>query len=75
MRGSLTILQEPEPFVERVIVDHSRTHNGIGMAVHVLGERVDGDVGAQLEGPLKVRRQEGVIYDHNDLEKEWTDID
>ena len=32
------------------------------MAVHVLGGAVNGDIGTQLQRPLVIRRQEGVIH-------------
>ncbi len=37
------------------------------MSVHVLGEAVVGDVGAQLEGPLEVGGLEGVVHHEEEV--------
>ncbi len=37
------------------------------MAVHVFGEAIVGNVGAKLQGPLKVGRLEGVVHDKEEV--------
>ena len=55
------ILEEPEPFVEGVIVGAGGAHDNIGVAVHVFGQRVVGHICAELEGTLEVGRFKGVL--------------
>lgn len=65
----LTVLQVPQSVVQLVVVHDSRSHDHVRVAIHVLGQRVHGNVGAQLQWPLEVRGEEGVVHYDNDLER------
>lgn len=56
-RGDSTncVLQETQAGLEVIAVESSDTHDNIAVAVDVLGDTVDDDVGAKIEGVLDVR--------------------
>jgi hypothetical protein len=55
------VLHESELGVPFFVVGDSNTHHDIRVAVDVLGNRVNDDIGAQGNGVLEIRRHEGVI--------------
>ena len=55
------VLQKPQALMQLVVLHHKGAHHGVGVAGHVLGERVHHDVGAQIERRLQVGRTERVI--------------
>lgn len=64
---ALTVLDEAQPLLDVIAAGHRGAHNHIRMAVHVFGQRIDDQIGAQLQRPLQVRRQECVVHDDDDL--------
>lgn len=60
------VLQEAETGLELVAVEGGDTHDDIAVAVDVLGDAVDDNVGAQVERVLNVGGQEGVVDDDED---------
>lgn len=61
------ILQEQHSLVQVVVVDDGRAHDHVTVPVDVLAQRIGHDVGAQLERPLKVRGEERVVHDDDDI--------
>ena len=59
--GAHGVLQEADARVEVVVGREQDAADDVGVAVEVLGEAVDDDVSAELDGALKVRRREGVV--------------
>ena len=59
------VLDEAEPLGERVVARHRRAADHVGVAVQVLGRRVDDEVGPELQRPLEVRGGEGVVDDRD----------
>ena len=56
------VLQEPQLLVQfPVVADDGHPADHVGVAVEVLGHRVDDDVEAQRQRPLAVGRGEGVV--------------
>ncbi len=47
-----TNLQEPDPVGQLVAVGGDGAHDDVGVAVHVFGQRVVADVGAELQRAL-----------------------
>lgn len=68
VRRVLTVLQEAQPLVDVGIAGDSGAHDDVRMAVHVFGQRVHDQIGAQLQRPLQVRREECVVDDDDDLQ-------
>lgn len=64
--GADCVLQEGQTFVEGLGVEGGDAHEDVGVAVDILGDGVDDDVGAVVERVLHVGAQEGVIdHDHD----------
>jgi hypothetical protein len=61
------VLQKPQPPVQILRVGAERAHDHVRVAVHVLGEAVVGDVGAQLERSLEVGGLEGVVHHEEEV--------
>lgn len=56
-----TILREAQLFVHVFIVGANNPHDDIGMATNILGDRMDDNIGPQVQGVLKIRRTKGVV--------------
>ena len=57
------VLEEREPLDERLVARDDGAADEVGVATEVLRDRVEHDVGAELERPLEVRRGERVVHD------------
>jgi hypothetical protein len=64
--GADGVLQEGEALVDGVAVEGGDAHADVAVAVDVLCDRVDDDVGAVLERVLDVGGEEGVVNDDHD---------
>lgn len=60
------VLQEAEAVLELVAVEGGDAHDDVAVAIDILGDAMDDDVGAQVEGVLDVGREEGVVDDDED---------
>ena len=50
------VLQEPQPAVQVDVVGCHRAHDDVTVTVHVLGQRVVGNVGTQLQWTLHAKK-------------------
>lgn len=64
--GANGVLQERQTFVQLGGVEGGRAHDHVRVAVDVLCDAVDDDVGTVVERVLDVRRHEGVVNDDHD---------
>lgn len=64
--GADGVLEEGETLLEGVGVESGDTHADVGVAVDVLSDGVDDDVGAVVERVLDVGAHEGVVDDDED---------
>ena len=60
------VLHEFQRFKERLVVDDQRPAQHIAVPADVLGGRVQHDVCAKFERPLKHWRGKGVVHQHGD---------
>lgn len=61
------ILQELEASEEGFAVGDGNTHDNVRVTTQVLGNRVNDDIGTELERLLVERAHEGVVDDENDF--------
>ena len=64
--GADGVLEESQAILELVGVEGGDTHDDVAVAVDVLGDGVDDNVGAKVERVLDVGREEGVVDDDLD---------
>lgn len=64
--GANGVLKEAKALLELVAVESGDAHDNVAVAVDVLGDAVDDNVSAQVEGVLNIRRQEGVVDNDED---------
>lgn len=64
--GANGVLQEAETLEKGLGVESGDTHADIAVAVDVLGDTVDDDIGTVLKRVLDVGREEGVVDDDHD---------
>lgn len=64
--GADGVLEEAEALLEVIAVESGDTHDDVAVAVDVLGDTVDDDVGAEVERVLDIRREESVVNDDED---------
>jgi hypothetical protein len=74
------VLEEAETGLELVAVESSNTHDYIAVTVDVLGDTVNDDIGAEVEGVLDVGREESVVNNDENtmlvgLRNDSSDID
>ena len=55
------VLEEAQTSLELVAIESSNTHNYITVAIDVLGDTVDDDIGTEVERVLDVGREESVV--------------
>lgn len=64
--GADGVLEEGKTRLELVAVEGGYAHDDVAVAIDVLGDAVDDDVGPEVERVLDVGRQEGVVDDDED---------
>lgn len=74
------VLEEAQAGLELVAVEGSNTHNYITVAIDVLGDTVDDDIGTEVERVLDVGGEESVVDNDEDtmlvgLSNDGSDID
>ena len=58
------VLQKFETFIQRRVICHKRAADDIAMSAEIFGGRVHGQIRAQLERPLQIRRSKSIIHAH-----------
>lgn len=64
--GANGVLEEGKTRLELVAVEGRYAHDDVAVAIDVLGDAVDDDVGPEVKRVLDVGRQEGVVDDDED---------
>lgn len=64
--GADGVLEEAQSLLQLVAVEGGHAHDDVAVAIDVLGDAVDDNVGAQVERVLDVGGEEGVVDDDED---------
>jgi hypothetical protein len=60
----MAFCKKDKPVLHGVRVEGGNAHDDIGVAVDILGDRVDDDIRAMVERVLHIRAEEGVVDHH-----------